>query len=208
MLPFLKKKTEKAKVSRVPAWHTNFRNYAVLPDTKLVRTSFFVNGVLVLVALGLITAFVYQEYRLYDLRSQTAVWQQQNDRVRDASVQAVALFKKFQVEERKVTELDTFLKAQKLIFSDFVIRLSQTRPPGIILVNIEYRESGASIKGYAQGTSEQATGAASAYEKLLKEDTQLNSQFRSISMTNVTRDTQVGRLFFEIILNFNPVKTK
>ena len=116
MLPFLKKKTEKAKVSRVPAWHTNFRNYAVLPDTKLVRTSFFVNGLLVLAALGLITAVVYQEYRLYDLRSQTAVCLQQNDRVRDASAQAVALFKKFQAEERKVTELNTFLRHRNWFF--------------------------------------------------------------------------------------------
>jgi len=208
MLSFLKKNSEKAKASQLPAWHTNFRNYAVLPDTKIVRTSFFVNGLLVFAALGLVLAFAYQEYRMYDLRTQTAVWQAQNDRNRTASAQAVALYKKFQAEERKITELNAFLKGQKLDFSDFIIRLSQTKPAGIVFVSVEYRETGASIKAYVQGASGQATGAASAYEKQLREDKEIVSRFRSVSMTNITRDTQAGRLFFEIILNFNQTKAK
>jgi len=208
MLSFLKKHSEKTGVSQLPAWHTNFRNYAVLPDTKLVRTSFFVNGLLIFAALGLVLAFVYQEYRMYDLREQTAIWQKQNDRNRNASAQAVALYKKFQAEERKITELNAFLKGQKLDFSDFIIRLSQAKPAGIVFISVEYREAGASIKGYAQGASGQATGAASAYEKQLREDKGINSIFKSISMTNITRDTQANRLFFEIILSFNQTKAK
>ena len=207
MLPFLKKNSENAK-AQLPAWHTNFRNYAVLPDTKVVRTSFFVNTLLVFVALGLIMAFVYQEYRLYSLRAETAVWQAQNDRSRGASTKAVAMYKKFQAEEKKIVELNTFLVGQKLVLSDFLIRLGQTRPAGIVFVNIEYRDSGAVIKGYAQGASGQATGAASAYEKQLRDDTAINSIFSSISMTNVTRDAQAGRLYFEIILSFKQSKTK
>jgi hypothetical protein len=209
MPSFYKKKSEKANALQAQAWHTNFRNFAVLPDTKLVRTSFFVNGLLVFVAVGLVLAFAYQEYRLSDLRSQTSVWQKQNDHNRTASNQAVALYKKFQTEERKINELNTFVKGQRLNFSDFIIRLSQTKPLGIVFVSIEYRETGATIKCYAQGVSEQATGAASAYEKQLKEDPEINSRFHSISMTNnITRDTQAGRLFFEILLNFSQAKAK
>jgi hypothetical protein len=208
MLPFLKKNSAKAKAAQTPAWHTNFRNYAVLPDTKLVRTSFFINGLIVCGALVLVLAFAYQEYRLYELRDQTLTWQKQNDRNRPISNQAVALYKQFQAEERKIVELNTFVTGQKLAFSNFIIRLSQTKPPGIVFVNLEYRESGASIKGYAQGTSEQATGAASAYEKQLRDDPESKLHFASVSMTNITRDAQAGRLFFEIILNFNQSKTK
>jgi len=207
MLPLLKKNSEKAK-AQLPAWHTNFRNYSVLPDTKVVRTSFFVNALLVFVALGLIMAFVYQEYRLYNLGEQIAVWQRQNDRNRGASTKAVAMYKTFQAEEKKITELDTFLKGQKLALSDFIIRLSQTKPAGIVFVTIEYREVGAVIKGYAQGASGQATGAASIYEKQLRDDPEFKTIFASISMTNVTRDAQAGRLYFEIILNFKQGKTK
>jgi hypothetical protein len=209
MPSFLKKNSEKAKASQAPAWHTNFRNYAVLPDTKLVRTSFFVNSLLVFVAIGLVLAFAYQEYRLHDLREQTSAWQNENDHNRIASNRAVVLYKKFQAEEQKINELNTFVKGQKLNFSDFIIRLAQTKPSGIVFVSIEYRENGASIRCYAQGVSEQATGAASAYEKQLREDVEISPHFQSIAMTNnITRDTQAGRLFFEIMLTFGKAKAK
>jgi len=209
MLSFLKKNSERAKLSQLPAWHANFRNYAVLPDTKLVRTSFFVNGLLVFVAIGLVLAFAYQEYRLHDLRDQTSVWQKQNDQNRPSSNQAIALYKKFQAEERKVNELNAFMKGQRLNFSEFLVRLSQTKPAGIVFVNVEYRENGASIRCYAQGVSERATGAASAYEKQLREDSEISAHFQSVAMTNnITRDTQAGRLFFEIMLNFSQAKAK
>lgn len=207
MLPLPKKNSEKAK-ALLPAWHTNFRNYSVLPDTKVVRTSFFVNALLVFVALGLMMAFGYQEYRLSNLREQVAVWQRQNERSRGASTKAVVMYKTFQAEEKKITELDAFLQGQKLALSDFIIRLSQTKPAGIVFVTIEYKEAGAVIKGYAQGASGQATGAASIYEKQLRDDPELKGIFLSISMTNVTRDAQAGRLYFEIILNFKQGKTK
>ena len=44
MLSLLKKKSEAAAAPTVPAWHPNFRNYEKLPDLKVVRTAFFVNG--------------------------------------------------------------------------------------------------------------------------------------------------------------------
>lgn len=208
MLPLLKKNSEKAKALQAPAWHTNFRNYAVLPDTKLVRTSFFVNGLLILLAVATLLAVAYQEYTLSLVRSQNDELQQQIVRNRVPSNKAIALYKQFQAEEVKVTELNNFIKGQKIVYSDFIIRLSQTKPSGIAFITVEYKDVGAVIKGYAQGISEQATSAASAYERQLKEDPMLNNAFKSISLTNVSRDIQAGRLMFEIILSYNPSKSK
>lgn len=207
MLSLLKKNTDKAKAAQAP-WHTNFRNYAVLPDTKLVRTSFFVNGLLVVLAIAALLAVAYQEYTLSIVRGQNNDLQNVIDKNRAASNKAVALYKQFQAEEIKITELNNFVKGQKIVYSDFLIRLSQNRPAGIVFVTVEYKDTGAVIKGYAQGISEQATSTASAYERQLKDDTQLNTVFKSISLTNVSRDIQAGRLMFEIILSFNLPKTK
>lgn len=207
MLSLNKKNSEKIRLE-LPAWRTNFRNYAALPDTKAVRTSFFVNALLVFVALGLVLAFGFQEYRLAGLRAETAIWVSQNNRNSVASNKAVAVYKKFQAEEKKIVELNVFLKGQKLVLSDFLIRLGQTKPAGIVFVNIECRESGAVIKGYAQGASGQATGAASVYEKQLREDAEISAVFSTVSMTNVNRDAQAGRLNFEIILNYKQAKAK
>jgi hypothetical protein len=207
MLPFLKKNPDKAR-AETPAWHTNFRNYDLLPDTKLVRTSFFVNGLLGIIALGSLFAFAYQEYSLSVMRSQCAELDRQITKSSAASKKAVALYKQFQAEELKVNELNVFLKGQKLVFSDVIIRLSKGKPAGIVFAGVEYKETGLSIKGYAQGTTALATGAASAYERQLKGDPDMKSLFKSISMTNVSRDVQADRLMFDIVLSFNPPKSK
>ena len=57
MLSLLKRKPEAAAVSEMPPWHPNLRNFARLPDTKVVRTAFFINGASVFIALGLLLWF-------------------------------------------------------------------------------------------------------------------------------------------------------
>jgi hypothetical protein len=100
-LPFLKKKSEAASAPLVPAWHPNFRNYEKLPDIKVVRTAFFVNGAAITIALALLTYFGFQEWQLRNLQGQIADWQRQIDRDKAGSDRAVALYKKFQAEEAR-----------------------------------------------------------------------------------------------------------
>jgi hypothetical protein len=202
MLPFLKKNTEKAKASLVPAWHTNFRNYATLPDTKVIRTSFFVNGIILSIAVGAVLAFIFQEYKLYILRGEIGKCQAEIDAVKQASDQAIAKYKLFKAEEVKIAELSAFMQSQKLVFSEFMMRLSRTKPQGLVFAGVEYRDTGVSIRGYVLGMSEQATTAVSLYEKQLKEDAVINKAFGSIAMANISRDVQAGRLVFEVVLTF------
>jgi len=70
MLSLLKKKPEATSASLIPAWHPNFRNYALLPDIKPVRTAFFVNGISAFVAIGLLAFLGRGEYELHSVRSQ------------------------------------------------------------------------------------------------------------------------------------------
>lgn len=208
MLSLLKKNTDKAKALQASAWHTNFRNLEALPDTKLIRTSFYVNGLLLFVAIAAVFAFAWQEYSLGDVRRQTRELQVRIDNNKAASQKAVDLYAKFKVEEQKINELNNFLKGQKLVVSDFIIQLGQTKPAGIVLLNVDYRDTGVNMRGYAQGISEQATSAASTYEKLLRDDPKMSAIFKSISIANVSRDIQAGRLMFEINLSFNSPKAK
>ncbi|HUR59026.1 MAG TPA: hypothetical protein VM029_15030, partial [Opitutaceae bacterium] len=72
MLSLLKKKSEAAAAPTVPAWHPNFRNYEKLPDIKVVRTAFFVNGAAIFLALSLVTYFGFKEWQLHVLQGQIA----------------------------------------------------------------------------------------------------------------------------------------
>lgn len=207
MLPKLKKKPEKAK-ALAPAWHTNFRNYSVLPDTKLIRTSFFAGFICVTLAVLAFLAAAYQEYRLHYVKSELLVAEAQLERLRGPSAKAVAEYRQFLEEERKINEVAAFVSSQKVVVSDLFIHLSRTLPAGVALASIEYRESGAVIRGYVQGASEHAAGAASDYERLLKEDEKLQKLFVSIALTTLVRDQQANKHMFQIELSFQAGRAK
>src|SRR4051812_15922887 len=105
MLSLLKRKAEAGTVSLIPPWHPDFRNRTQLPDIKVVRTSFFVNGISAFVAIALLVSLAAREYELYSLNAQVKFWQTQIDRDRATSTQAVTLYKKFQDEERRINEV-------------------------------------------------------------------------------------------------------
>ncbi|HYD83830.1 MAG TPA: hypothetical protein VEA63_07245, partial [Opitutus sp.] len=140
MRSLLKRKTD-AATSGTPPWHPNFRNFERLPDTKVVRTAFFVNGLAIVVATILLLWFAYQEYQLRDLKRQATEWQEQIDRDRPASNKAIADFKKFQAEGAKVKEIEAFLSARPLI-SELLVQLGQTLPSNIAIDGFELRGNG------------------------------------------------------------------
>ena len=153
-------------------------------------------------------AFVYQEFNISELESQLDGIQHQITLTAPASAKALDQYKKFQAEEQKTQEVDSFLKSQKLVLSEFSIHLDQSKPQAIVFLSITYSELGVTIKAYAQGTPEQGASFASAYEKQLKEDPSLRPLFKSISMANVSRDTQANRMLFDIIMSFGISKGK
>src|SRR5262245_22971102 len=126
-LPFLKKKSEAAAGPLVPSWHPNFRNYEKLPDVKQVRTAFFVNFAAMAVACAALALFGLQEYNLRGLNKQIADYEQRIKQDKKKSDQAVALYKKFQAEEAKILEVDTFIKSKPEV-SDLLLRLAQLVP--------------------------------------------------------------------------------
>ena len=141
MLSLLKKNPDASGGPGVRPWHPNFRNAQTLPDTKAVRTTFFINAIAALVALGLLAAFSYQEYVLADLRGQVAQLDEQIARDKKPSQDAVALFAKFQAEEKKIQELEAFLGGNKIVVSKFLNRLGKTVPAKISITAMEYSEA-------------------------------------------------------------------
>lgn len=206
MLSLLKKKSEASAAPRVPAWHPNFRNYEKLPDIKVVRTAFFVNGAAIFVAIGLLLYFGFQEWQLHVLNSQVADWQRQIDRDKPGSDQNVALYKKFQAEETKINEVDAFLKS-KPITSDLILHLGQTLPNNIALDNFDLRETGLSLRLTVRGAPEAAAGYATAYLDQLRNDKEL-SHFDDFKATSSSRNASSGRLAVELFLRLKPANAK
>lgn len=211
MASLLKRKTEKRHAPLVPAWHPNFRNFERLPDTKAVRTSFFVNGVAVVIAISLLLVFAYQEYALYVLKRQVTEWEGRIDHDQKASAAAVAEYKKFQEEEKKVAELDAFVTS-KIVFSDMLLDLSRTLPPRIALQNVVYRIDGVNLRGVVRGAGDRASGEVASYVQKLKSEPAFSKVFDSITQSALARESQGGRLSFELFMKYKstpaPAKKK
>jgi hypothetical protein len=206
MLPLLKKKTKAGSATtQMPAWHPSFRNYERLPDIKVVRTVFFVNGVAITVVLALFIVFIVKEYRLFSLRHQVAQAQAEIDRDKRGSDQAIALYKKFQNEEKRMQEIETFLKSRPLL-SDLLLQFGETLPKNIAFTSLEMHDNGLVIRGSVRGAPELASGEASNYVEQLRADQTIKGQFDEVTLTSITRSPQTGRLSIELFLKFKGAK--
>lgn len=180
MLPFLKKKSEASAAALVPAWHPNFRNVEKLPDIKVIRTSFFVNGTAITIALALATYFAIDQWQLYNLKSQIADAEARIERDQKTSSAAKGLFTKFQAEETKLAEVEAFINARPAT-SPLFLRLVQTAPAeNIALDTIDLRNDGLALRFTVRGRTETAIGRANAYLEKLRADPELTALFDEI----------------------------
>ncbi len=198
------KKSDRSTAPLVPPWHPNFRNFEHLPDVKVVRTSFFINAVSIVIALGLIGYLSLQEYKVHEFTGQIDDLQHQIDANKKASDQAVQLFQKFKAEEAKAAEVKAFIKTN-LVPSDFILDLAQTLPANFVLNYIDMHENGVTLHGIIQGTPDEASGEASAYLDRLRSDPNIGPKFENIALTGLNRGgggqgTQDKELSFEISL--------
>ena len=201
MLSSLKKSSDKQSVT-VPAWHPNFRNFERLPDTKAVRTSFFVNGVAIFVVLILAIYTIYREYGYSVLRGSTAEWEVEIKAKKPASDQAIVQFKKFQEEEKQILALRDFTASSKLVVSDLILQLGEILPKSIKLTTIDYKPASVILRGNIEGSPDEASGQATAYLDVLRKHIPFTVLFESITLTNITRDPASSQLRFEINMKF------
>jgi hypothetical protein len=195
MLSLSKKKSE-ADAPQAAAWHPNFRNYEKLPDIKVVRTAFFVNGAAILLAVSLAIYFGYKEWTLHVLRGQISAADTLIRRDKPISDQAVAQFKKFQTEEVRINEVDAFLKSKPSI-SRLIIHLGRTLPPNIALDSVILADNGLVIRISVRG-GDAGPGYANAYLEQLKVDKVLTERFEPAEMTTITINPTTGRWSAEI----------
>ncbi len=192
----------------VPPWHPNIRIVENLPDTKVVRTAFFVNGAAILVAIALLLVLGFQEWKLYEVGKQINAWQRQIDQDKKQSAEAVAMYQSFKQEETKTKEVVDFI-ASKPVLSEIILRIGLMTPKKIALDGLDFRETGVSIRATVKGAPDRASGDASAYEKQLRADKVLGPMFRDVNLLTMRRNSSTGRLVIELFCEYakGPKKT-
>ena len=197
--------TKKNEVIPAPPWHPNLRIVEGLPDTKVVRTAFFVNGAAMLVVIALALYLGIQEWKLHEVNKQIADWQRQIERDTKQSADAVALYQDFKLQEAKTKEVADFM-ASKPILSAIILRLAQVTPKKVAMDIIDFKETGVSIRATVKGAPDRASGDASAYEKQLRTDKVLGPMFGEVNLLSMNRNTATGRLVIEIFCEYRGAK--
>jgi hypothetical protein len=201
-MQLLQRRNEQSQARLVDAWHPNFRDRERLPDTKVVRTYFFVNATAITVVLCLALVFWYQEYRINNLDRQVADWQSQIATNTKGAAEAVALSGKFAEETKKLAELDAFLQ-QRLTFPQFMLHLGSTLPSDLVIDAVEIRDSEAILRGTAAGSAVEATNRTFAYVELLQKDSYFRDVFETKDVKqDVKRDQSTGRVTFALTLRY------
>jgi hypothetical protein len=206
MLSSLKKPSDKSAASLVPPWRPNFRNFERLPDTKAVRTTFFVNGMALLVTVSLAIYLVYNEVERRTLASDAETARSIAAERKPLSDQATAQSKKFQDEEKKVRALQLFLVAPKIVVSELLLELGSSLPPSVLLNSIEYRGAGVTARGGISGSAEEGARKAVAYVEKLRQEIYFTKHFETITLTSIVRDPASGEMRFEIDFKLHPSK--
>jgi len=203
-MQLLQRKSDQSQTRLVDAWHPNFRNRERLPDTKVVRTFFFVNVTAITVVLGLVLLFLLQEASINDLVRKIASAQAQVASNQKGAADAAVLTRKFADEEKKVRELDVFLQ-QHLVLSQFMIHLGNALPANLVIDSFEVHESGVSLRGTAAGSNPvEASSRTSEYLESLQKDGYFKDIFAAKDMTiqDIQVDKASGRVTFGLLLGF------
>lgn len=189
-----------------PHWHPNFRNYERLPDTKVVRTTFFVNTAAIAIAACLVLWTGYREFRINTLKQQAADAQAQIDANSRQNAEAMRSSKLFADEEKKVAEVTRFV-AIVIQPTEFITILGDTLPTnvGITGVDMRLREPKGPmvvLRGTVAGSPDQASGMASRYVDVFRSDPRLVAVVESAEMTDLNRDPTGSGVSFQIVLRF------
>jgi hypothetical protein len=203
MLSLLKKSGGEKNGPRAIPWRPDFRDPSSLPDTKTVRTHFFLNIVAASVTCALVIYVVQREFGVASLRESLADVEMRITHAAPRSEKAQVAYKAFQAEEAKFNEAFAFVRTPFRL-QDFLLHLGKIMPPGVAVRRVEHRgvEQAITLYGAVRGIDAAAGDVASSFVKQLQSDPVLAQHFAVVDLTNLGRNAQDASLNLELVFTF------
>lgn len=192
-------------------WHPNFRIESELPDIKIVRTDFIINGIAGFIALVLLVMFVSQELTLSSQKSTLENLETEVESLSQgnaANLKKSAAFKKIgplmsDLERFYMTPIDPL---------EMVMQISKLTPESVLLTNLqldegvrtEKKKPYPTYKWRIQGVSPDLETITSI-KNLVSEIEALQSYPVEVTENPSARDPATGFFSFQIFINIEPV---
>lgn len=186
-------------------WHVDCRIEDELPDDNVVRTRFLIN---VIFGGAAVAAIIYTGLLLVQwvsVRDQIRDWEQ---RIGDNRGE-VSDIKRTQVEySAEAVKIDQAYALVRPLFniSSFISSIGRTRPAQMSIDIIEWNETGITMRGGLNESSEQASLTLGTYVKTLIHDDKIGPLCREIRLTGADRGTSGDVFKFEIAFYLKPPK--
>jgi len=208
-LSLLNKKADAAPPA-APLWHPNFRNFERLPDTKVVRTTFFINVAGIATAVLLLSFVGWREYQAHVFNVQRVAAEAEIAKNQKLHNEGLRLTRIFTDEDKKVAETAAFVK-MPIEPTTLLAVLGGSLPKEIQLEYVDLRPNDPAgarciVRGLAAGAKDQASGYASAYVETLRTQPRLAEIFDGVKLNAINPDPKSGALLFEIELKFKGAK--
>lgn len=181
-----------------PNWHLDLRLESELPEDNVVRTRFVVGAVFGTVALMSLLLLAWVGYTRSALRTEIAEW----DRIaaeNKANVREVEqMQKEFEAGALKIEKAAKIIRT-RLLYSDFVANVAQSRPAAVIFDQIQLTEDGISVTGQVSSTPE-----FTRYMTALKQNPKFTGAFAEIKQKSYGPARNGAAFVFDILFRLKP----
>ena len=183
----------------VAGWHPDFRDVRKLPDVKVVRTAFFINGALAVAATLLGGSLAFHEWQVREVAGRIAEEERKIVRDRPLNEAALKQYQAFREDHARVEEIRAFVAARPSV-PRLLRRLGETLPPDLALDGFELREDGLALRFTVRGDALAASGLATRYLEALRGDAAMGA-FDQFSFAGTpARNATTGRVGVEFFL--------
>lgn len=131
---------KKQKKEVQPNWHPNFRLADDLPDIKIIRTDFLINGGPGVLCALLLVVFVQGEIVRGGTRGEISKLQQKIQAEQGQNDAIVVQSQQFVQEGAKLVEVEAFYKTP-VVPDALLLTLVEIKPENLIFKNVTYREA-------------------------------------------------------------------
>lgn len=183
----------------VSGWHPDFRDVRKLPDVKVVRTAFFINGALAVAAVLLGGTLAFREWQAREVAGKIAEEERKVARDRPLSEAALKQYQAFREDHTRVEEVAAFVAARPSV-PRLLRRLGETLPPDLALDGFELREDGLALRFTLRGDALAASGLATRYLEALRADAAMAAFDQFNFAGTPARNATTGRVGVEFFL--------
>lgn len=199
-----------------PYWRPDFRNPSTLPDIKVIRTDFLINGFAMACAISALFFFLQKEYRARSLETLVSGLREQVALLTPQNAKSLQLNERFRTAGLYVAEIQSFHNSPYSP-DELLVDLSNSVPDGLVFRQISMNEAIYNIaKTPYLGISISLAGSVrdltilENYLTLLRNADFLNPEgFSAEVEESVSAPDAVTRIFpFQLTIEVKPVLPK